>query len=501
MSVRGALMVCGTASDVGKSRIVAGLCRALVRAGLRVAPFKAQNMALNSMVTASGHEIARSQAHQAAAARIDPEVEMNPVLLKPTGEMTSQLVVMGRAAGEVRAADYGASTRSLSEIVAAALSSLRARYDVVVAEGAGGAAEINLLHRDIVNLPLARRAGIPAILVGDIERGGVFASIYGTVALLPEELRAQLGGFVVNKLRGDPHLLDSGIAEIERRCGLPCLGVIPHLGLLTIDAEDSLALGTGRAAAAPRPGSDALDVAVVHLPHLANFTDLDPLAIEPGVAVRFVSSAATLGDPDLVVLPGSKATVADLRWLREHGVDRAIGAALRRDSTLLGICAGYQMLGATIDDDVESGAGKVAGLGLLDVHTVFERDKCTRQRRGRCPSGVPVDGYEIHHGRPLRGPGSRSWLALEDGSDVEHEGVADPARGIWATSLHGVLEADAFRRAFLSSVATRRAKQIDASSLSFESCRQAEIDLVANAIETHIDLDAVRALIDAGAPR
>jgi adenosylcobyric acid synthase len=501
MSLRGAVMICGTASDVGKSRVVAGLCRVLSREHVRVAPFKAQNMALNSFVTKSGHEIARSQAHQAAAAGIAPEVEMNPVLLKPSGEMTSQLVVMGRPAGEMRAGDYGTSRPALFATVTAALDELRARYDVVVVEGAGGAAEINLLEGDLVNLPLARRAGVPAVLVGDIERGGVFASLYGTVALLPEELRAQLKGFLVNKLRGESRLLDPGLAELERRCGLPCLGVLPHLGELVIDAEDSLALEGRTRREALQPGGDVLDVAVIRLPHLANFTDFDPLAFEPGVGLRYVTHPGALGDPDLIVLPGSKATVADLGWLRECEFDRAITAARQRDSTLLGICAGYQMLGTTIVDEVESRAGKVSGLGLLESETIFHAEKCTRQRSGTDGAGNDVVGYEIRHGQPVPLGNHSSWFALKDGAGIEREGIADQNAGIWATSLHGIFECDGHRRSFLGAVAERRAKRSSASPVSFEAHRQAEIDRVADALEAHLDLDAVRAIIAEGVLR
>lgn len=491
-------MVCGTASDVGKSRLVAGLCRVFARRGLGVAPFKAQNMALNSFATRSGHEIARSQAHQAAAARTEPTVDMNPVLLKPTGELRSQLVVMGRPAGDVLAGEYQGHTEALIPIVHSALERLRDRFDVVVAEGAGGAAEINLLDRDLVNLPLAHRARMPAILVGDIERGGVFASLYGTVALLPDELRAQLRGFVVNKLRGDPKMLGAGLRELERRCALPCLGVLPHLGHLAVDAEDSLALAQ-RAVAVPREqGGESLDVAVVALPHLANFTDFDPLALEPGVALRYVAGATTLGTPDLVVVPGSKATVADLSWLRACGLDRAILDAHDRGSAVLGICAGYQILGRRIVDDVESRAGEVDGLALLHTTTVFSPTKCTRQRRGTDDHGTPVAGYEIHHGEITRGGGADAWFQLDRDGAVEAEGAQDAARGIFGTSLHGLFEPDAFRRSFLAEVARRRGRQFVAAAAEFEGWRQAEIDRVADALEEHLDLAALTAIAAEG---
>ena len=501
MTLRGSLMVCGTASDVGKSRVVAGLCRVLARKGVDVAPFKAQNMALNSFVTATGHEIARSQAHQAAAAGTLPAVEMNPILLKPTGELKSQLVVMGRAVGEVLAGDYLRRKDALAPVVLHALDTLRRSHDVVVAEGAGGAAEINLLDGDLVNLPLARAARMPAILIGDIERGGVFASLYGSVALLPGELRAQLRGFVVNKLRGDPRLLDSGLRELERRCGLPCLGVLPHLGELVVDAEDSLALPLPPVARQQVHDRDVLDVAVIALPHLANFTDFDPLVLEPAVALRYVGGAVALGKPDLVVIPGSKATVADLAWLRRVELDRAIELAVADGSHLLGICAGYQMLGARLVDEVESKAGEVTGLGVLGSTTEFSLRKRTRQRRGVDPSGTPVGGYEIHHGEVTRGDATPPWFRLEADGGSEEEGARDEQRGVFATSLHGLFETDAFRRSFLAEVASHRGKRFVPGAVGFEERRQSEIDRVADALEAHLDLARVMAMLAEGARR
>ena len=326
--MHGALMVCGTSSDAGKSTVTTGLCRLLARRGVAVAPFKGQNMSLNAMVTTDGGEMGRAQWVQAIAAGAVPEVAMNPVLLKPTGERSSQVVVMGRPAGVSEAAEHQASKRTLVGVVDAALASLRARFDVVVCEGAGSPAEINLLRDDIVNLGLARRAGIPAVLVGDIERGGVFAHLLGTVAILPDELSSLIGGFVINRFRGDPALLGGAAAELEDRCGIATLGVLPHLGDLGLDAEDSLALAqpSGLPAAACAAG---LDVAAIRLPRLSNFTDLDPLAAEPGVHVRWVAGPGALGDPDLVVIGGTRATVADLHWLRGSGLAGALDA-LRR---------------------------------------------------------------------------------------------------------------------------------------------------------------------------
>lgn len=464
-------MVCGTASDVGKSVLVAGLCRVLARRGVAVAPYKAQNMSLNAAVTADGAEIGRAQALQAHAAGIDPEAVMNPILLKPTGERTSQLVVLGRAVGELDAAAYHDAKAGLWDVVLDSLADLRSRFDVVLLEGAGGAAEINLLDRDLVNLPLARRAGIPAVVVGDIDRGGVFAALYGTVALLPDDLRACVGGFVVNKLRGDPALLGDATADLERRCGVPTLGVLPHLPGINIDAEDSLALDRPP----PHRSRATVDVAVVRFPRISNFTDLDPLVHEPSVQVRFVSSPGDLGAPDLVVLPGSKATVEDLRWLRAAGLDAAIAASGAR---VLGICGGYQMLGRCIVDDVESGAGTVEGLGWLDVETEFAPAKVTVRRRGTA-LGVAVHGYEIHHGTVHRGSAA-PWLVL----DGEAEGATDGHR-VHGTSLHGLFEADAFRGRYLGIT----------PMVSFAAQRETQLDAVADLLEAHLDLPAVEKLL------
>jgi adenosylcobyric acid synthase len=453
-----ALLVAGATSDAGKSLVVAGLCRLLHRRGVRVAPFKAQNMSLNSAVTWDGAEIGRAQAFQAFAAGVEPEAIMNPVLLKPTDERRSQVIVLGEAIGDVDAGDYGATARSLLPTVLDALDELRDAFDVVVCEGAGGAAEINLLDRDIVNLPLAAAAAMPAIVVGDIERGGVFASLFGTWALVPDELRACIRGFVINRLHGDPALLGDGPAQLSERTGVPVLGVLPHVEGLTVDDEDSLALERGWAT-----DGDVLDVAVVRFPRLSNVTDLDPLRTEPGVAVRLVGRVAELGNPDLVVLPGTKSTVADLAWLRARGLADAI-----RDSsaTVLGICGGYQMMGEEIVDDVESRAGVVAGLGWLGVRTVFQPAKVVRRR---------AHGYEIHHG------------VVDDDAILHDEGR------MLGTSLHGFFDDDGLRHAFLADLAGLDRWE---SEIAFEAVRDAQADRLADLLEAHLDLRALLAIVE-----
>jgi adenosylcobyric acid synthase len=428
---------------------------------------------------------------QALAAGVDPEVDMNPILLKPTGERTSQVVVMGRPLGHLDAVAYHAAKPGLRTTVLEALERLRARFDVVVMEGAGSPAEINLLEHDIVNLSVAEAVGAPAVVVGDIDRGGVFAALYGTHALLPDHLRRLVRGFVINKFRGDPALLASGLAALESRTGVPTLGVLPWTGGLDLDAEDSLALPT----VAGRPsGAGAIDIAVVRLPRISNFTDFDALAVEPGVSVRYVEHPGALGRPDLAILPGTKATVADLAWLKERGFPEA----LEHCPTVLGICGGYQMLGRTIEDGVESGAGTVEGLARLSVDTRFEPDKVTRQRRGAA-LGQPLTGYQIHHGRTASHE-AEAWITLDDAWGAEPDGATSPDGRVLGTTLHGLFETDSFRGAFLGEVARRAGKPFVPSDVSFPAARDTLFDRLADLLEAHLDMSALDALITQGAP-
>jgi adenosylcobyric acid synthase len=399
-------------------------------------------------------------------------------------------VVMGRPAADLDAVGYHDHKPDLFPVVLAALADLRREFDVVLLEGAGSPAEINLLDRDIVNLPVAVAAGVRAIVVGDIERGGVFASLAGTMALLPPDQRALVGGFVINKMRGDPTLLLDGADQLERHTGIPTLGVLPWIDGVHLDAEDSLALAAPR----PRPastGATALDVAVVRFPHLANATDVDALAVEPQVGLRWVDHAAGLGDPDLVVLPGTKSTVADLAWLRAVGLDRALA---RTTATILGICGGYQMLGRGIRDPAgaEAPAGTVVeALGWLDVDTTFHADKVTAQRAGAV-DGDHVRGYEIHHGRTTLGPAARPWLHLDGGPEGARTCIE---RSVLGTNLHGVLEADAFRQSLLGAVARHRGRRWTPSAVSFAAAREQQIDRLADLVEAHLDLAAIDRLI------
>src|SRR4051794_21905928 len=365
--MKGSLLVAGTTSDAGKSVVTAGICRWLARQGVRVAPFKAQNMSLNSWVTSDGAEIGRAQAVQAAAAGVEAEAAMNPVLLKPGSDRHSQVVLMGRPVAEVDALSYRDLKPRLLTTALEALDGLRERFDVVVCEGAGSPAEINLRDRDIANMGLARAARLPVLVVGDIDRGGVFAALYGTLALLSPLDQALVAGFVVNKFRGDPALLAPGLDMIGGLTGRPVLGVLPWVRGLRLDLEDSLGMDLAPDFAGPPAGEESLRVAVVRLPRVSNATDVDALALEPGVEVSFTDRPEDVLAADLVVLPGSRATVADLGWLRSRRLDAALGRRAARGLPVLGICGGYQMLGSQIDDDVESGLGTVDALGLLPV--------------------------------------------------------------------------------------------------------------------------------------
>jgi adenosylcobyric acid synthase len=499
--MRGALLVCGTHSDAGKSVLTAGICRWLRRAGVSVAPFKAQNMALNSVVTRDGREVGRSQAVQAAAAGIEPQAAMNPILLKPSGERHSQVIVMGEPYADASARSYRQLRRELRPVVAAALAGLRERFDVVVCEGAGSPAEINLRHGDMVNMGLARDAGLPVLLVADIDRGGMFASLFGTLALLEPADQAHVAGFVVNKFRGDRAILDPGLEQLRELTGRPTLGVLPHVEDLWMDVEDSLALD------APRPeaptSADTLDVAVVRLRWMSNFTDLDALSAEPGVRVRFTRSPADVQRADLVVVPGTKATVEDLQRLRHSGLDRALaaraGAGTGTDAgtgaPILGICGGYQLLGQRIFDEVESGHGAVEGLGLLPVRTTFAREKLLRRRAGRCAwLDTEVGGYEIRHGRVER-HGGEGLFAADDG---EQDGCRYGA--VLGTSWHGALEHDAFRRALLAHVAAVRGRALVAGTGSFAAAREARLDVLGDLVADHLDVERLGALIEGGVP-
>ncbi|HEX9999064.1 MAG TPA: cobyric acid synthase [Actinoplanes sp.] len=493
------LLVAGTTSDAGKSVLTAGICRWLHRRGVKVAPFKAQNMSNNSAVVVGadgrGGELGRAQAMQAAACGIEPDLRFNPVLLKPGSDLSSQVVLLGEAIDTVTAGNYRSLRPRLAETAHAALAELRAEYDVVICEGAGSPAEINLRDGDFVNMGLARHAGLPAIVVGDIDRGGVFAALFGTVALLDPADQRLISGFVVNKFRGDLGLLRPGLDMITAVTGRPVYGVLPFHPDVWLDAEDSLAYGRVLGRPAPPHGSEWLRVAVVRLPRISNATDAEALAAEPGVRVRLTVEPAEIAEADLVVLPGSKATVSDLAWLRETGLAEALRAHAAAGKPLLGICGGFQMLAETIHDEVESRRGTVDGLGLLPVGVTFGPRKILARSAGS-GLGAAVRGYEIHHG--YVSSGSPEPLLHYAGGRPEGA-MAGPVSG---THWHGAFESDDFRRRFLT-LAARQAGRLGftvAPDTRFAAVRDRALDVLGDLVEDHLDTDALWRLIEQGPP-
>ena len=491
--MRGALLVAGTHSDAGKSVVVAGICRWLAREGVRVAPFKAQNMALNSFVTLEGAEIGRAQAAQAAAARVEPEAAMNPILLKPSARNT-QVILRGRPWATASAKSYGKMKKRLLPIVLETLEDLRSRFDVLVCEGAGSPAEINLRSRDLANMGLARAAKMPVILVGDIDRGVLFASLYGTLALLSAEDQALISGFLVNKFRGDPAVLAPGLKRLSRLTNRPFVGTLPYVWGLGLDGEDSLALDAPAETKPPLRG-DVLRVAVVRLGRISNFTDFDALAHEPGVWVSFTTSPAEVLAADLAIIPGTKATVADLAGLRSRGLGRVFAERTRLALPTLGVCGGYQMLGERIVDGIESEEGEGSGLGLLPVGTVFERDKLLGRPSGRAPlfGDAEVSGYEIRHGRVFRHGGEPLFAG---------DGLAEGCKvgATLGTSWHGVMESDGFRRSLLDWVARRRGLDWAPGEEAFAAARERRLEMLGDIVAENVDREALLRLIDDGPP-
>lgn len=528
------LMVQGTGSGVGKSFLVTGLCRLFAQAGLRVAPFKAQNMSLNAWVTADGGEMARAQAVQAEAAGVEPSVDMNPVLLKPKGEGVSQVILRGRPAGDRRAGELWAGSEELWTAVVEALERLRQRFDLVVLEGAGSPAELNLRRQDLANMRVAEAADAPVLLVGDIERGGIFASLLGTLDLLPPEERRRVRGLVVNKFRGDLRLFADGVRILEERGGVPVLGVLPRLEV-EIEPEDSLDLAErapGGATAGWEPGR--LEIAVVLHPHLSNFSDLEPLRRHPGLRLRAVRRPEELGEPDAILLPGSKNTVDDLRAHRESGLAAAVAARARAGSAVVGICGGLQMMGERLDDpdgvEGEAGGwtgGSLPGLGLLPLETRFLPRKRTRQAEGRVVApgweGLPVRGYEIHAGRSRLLEGGRPFALLRPAGAAEREGgdgAASPEEAdgafasplLWGSYLHGLFENEQLLERWLEELRAARARRAPrrvpagsraeageagagAGSAFGRGWRERQYDALAQALREHLDLELLGSLV------
>jgi adenosylcobyric acid synthase len=498
------LMILGSGSDVGKSLMAAGLCRIFRQEGIRVAPFKAQNMALNSFITPEGGEMGRAQVVQAQAAGLAPHVDMNPILLKPSSEKGSQVIVHGKVYGDFSAQEYYRHKPRLVKKVMESYRRLRAAYELIVLEGAGSAVELNLKKNDLVNFNMARKAGAAVLLVADIDRGGVFAATIGSFHLLTPGERRLLAGFIINKFRGDPALFEEGEKIIEKRTRRPVLGVLPYAPDLVIPEEDSVALGrkhcTGDWSAA-----GCLRIGVVRLPHISNYTDFDPLEQEPGVSLRYLDHRHLLEEVDLLILPGTKNTISDLLYLKETGLFPQIQAFAQNGGSLVGICGGYQLLGEEIQDPlgVEGPPRTEAGLGLLPVVTTMAGAKTTTQVQARVRegqgAGVLITAYEIHMGetRP-RGEGRPAFeIISRNGMPVSvGDGWVSAGHRVWGTYLHGLFDNDEFRRGFLAEISQTPVQTGEASpALSFRDFQETQLDRLAELMRQHLDMDRIRAMI------
>ena len=491
------LMIQGTASSVGKSILCSAFLRIMKQDGLKVAPFKAQNMSLNSFVTRNGLEMGRAQVTQAQAAGIEPEVCMNPVLLKPTSDRRSQVIIEGKAIGNMTAMEYQQYKPALRKQIKEIYDTLESKVDCVVIEGAGSPAEINLREGDIVNMSMAKAADAPVILVGDIDLGGVFASLLGTVMLLTEEEQKRVKGIIINKFRGDMKILEPGLRMLEDRTHIPVLGVVPWMDV-ELEDEDSVTERFRR-----QSGSGDIEVVVVKLRHISNFTDFQSLALQPGCRLRYAESAGDLEHADLILIPGTKNTIEDLIDLRNRGLDQAIIRHARSGKMILGICGGYQMLGNRLQDPnhTESGVPETPGLGLLDMDVVFEKEKLTAQASGMvmCSSGWPeqyngmtIDGYEIHAGKNTAGPEAVPWMQIGGCTD----GVMNPRGNVMGTYLHGLFDDGQLFAAIASQIRTLRGESAQPiAPLSFEEFREKEFDRIAAIVRSSVDMDAIYRII------
>ncbi len=496
------LMIQGTSSSAGKSLLVTALCHIFARRGAEVAPFKAQNMSNNAAVCPDGAEIGRAQAVQAAAAGLEPCADMNPILIKPEADSRSQIVVMGQPWQTLSARDYYPKKEQLWQYVTQSLDRLRSEYEMVFIEGAGSAAELNLKADDIVNMSVAQYAQAPVLLVGDIDRGGIFAQLLGTYWLLTEEEQDLLAGFIVNKFRGDATLFEEGIRILEERSSVPVLGVVPYLNDLFIPEEDAVAL-ENLEPVHPDKTAD-VDIAVIHLPRISNFDDFDPLLAEPGVRVRYVNAPSRLGNPDAIIIPGTKSTVGDLGWLRASGLAKAIDQHARDGGTVVGVCGGYQMLGESIADpeQIESRQKETQGLDLLPIRTTFAGDKATYQARATItpPSrshnwlyairGQTVQGYEIHMGRT---EGDDNWLQITSRNEEAvqvGDGAMSPDGRIWGCYIHGLFGNETLRRAWLTSLGWDRG-----SESIHENPFAASLTYLADTVESELDIDLIMELM------
>lgn len=499
-----AIMIQGTMSNAGKSLLAAGLCRIFKQDGYRVAPFKSQNMALNSYITEEGLEMGRAQVMQAEAAGIKPSVLMNPILLKPTNDVGSQVIVNGEVLGNMSARDYFKYKHKLIPDIMKAYRKLEEENDIIVIEGAGSPAEINLKQEDIVNMGMAKMAKAPVLLVGDIDRGGVFAQLIGTVMLLEEDEKEMVKGLIINKFRGDKSILDTGVAMLEEKSGIPVVGVAPYMNL-QVEDEDSL---TERFNGAGEVG--LIDIAVIRVPRISNFTDFNPLESMPGVSLRYVKQVSELKDPDMIILPGTKNTMEDLQWMRQSGMEAAVLKQAAKGKIIFGICGGYQMLGETLSDPygIEAG-GTMKGMGLLPMDTVFENEKTRTRVSGtftqvegelRELSGVQLEGYEIHMGVTSLKDTARSLTTIQDHAASQErkcDGVYE--KNIYGTYVHGVFDREEVAKAVIRALGRR--KGIDTEEITgmdFQEFKETQYDLLAAELRKHLNMEAIYRILEEG---
>lgn len=491
------IMVQGTMSNVGKSLVVAGLCRIFKQDGYKVAPFKSQNMALNSFITEDGLEMGRAQVMQAEAAGIKPDVRMNPILLKPTNDIGSQVIVNGEILGNMPAREYFAYKHKLIPDIMKAYNELAEANDIIVIEGAGSPAEVNLKSDDIVNMGMAKMVNSPVLLVGDIDRGGVFAQLIGTVNLLEDDERQLVKGLIINKFRGDKTILDPGIDIIEEKSGIPVVGVTPYINV-DIEDEDSLSDRI-----VPTREADLIDIAVVRLPRISNFTDLNAFEMIPGVSVRYCKNAAELRDPDMVVIPGSKNTISDVLWMRQNGLEAEILKLAGKGKVIFGICGGYQILGESLSDPlgIET-LGQVRGMGLLPIETVFMEEKTRTRVSGDfiddSLSGS-INGYEIHMGESTLREGAQPLLRITD--SVTGETKLDGARSgnVYGTYVHGIFDGDGVAASVVDILAAKKGISIDTSlSMSYDEYKETQYDLLAESLRESLDMEAIYQILEEG---
>lgn len=487
-----AIQICGTGSGVGKSIMVSALCRIFLQDGYRVCPFKAQNMALNSFVTKEAGEMGRAQAVQAQACRIEPSTDMNPILIKPTVDIKAQIIVQGKPLSNMSAQKYIRYKSKLIRIVKESFRRLADKYEIMVIEGAGSPAEINLKSHDIVNMKMAAFAKAPVILVGDIDKGGVFAWFIGTLELLNKKERKMIRGFIINKFRGDRSLLESGIDFLEKKTGIRVLGVVPYYRDISIPQEDAVPLDNLEKKASKK--EHQLNIDVIYLPHISNFTDFDALGKEADVNLRYINRAEELNSPDIVIIPGTKNSFEDLEYLRKSGLSEKITAIIKDNpkTILIGICGGFQMLGKKIYDNVgmESRRKKIDGLGILEIATYFKKDKILSQVKAReTASGLEVSGYEIHHGitKNLKDYKPAFEVIERQGVKTENsDGAISENGNIWGTYIHGIFDADNFRRDFLNRIRSRKNLQSVSQMTTFNTDK--EIDKLARLVRDNIDM-------------